>query len=46
MAEKVLKCGITREKEFLYFVDKDGDISKTPMKHGRNKKVKKETMNK
>lgn len=26
--EKVLKCGIKKEFGWLYFVDKDGDISR------------------
>lgn len=26
--EKVLRCGIVREDGFLYFIDKEGDISR------------------
>jgi hypothetical protein len=29
--KKILMAGIKKEKGFLYFVDKDGDVSKTPM---------------
>lgn len=32
--EKVLKCGITREAGYLYYIDKDGDISRVKMKRG------------
>jgi hypothetical protein len=28
MAEKILEVGIEREEGFLYYMDKDGDISK------------------
>lgn len=38
MSEKVAKVGITKEKGFLYFVDKDGDISKAKMARGRGDK--------
>jgi len=38
--EKVVKCGIKREKDYLYFVDKEGDVSRSKMQHkGRTKKV-------
>ena len=37
MREKVMKCGIEREKGFLYFIDKDGDISRTPTKQNMQK---------
>ena len=37
--ELVAKVGITKEKDFLYFVDGDGDISKVKMQHiGKQKK--------
>ncbi len=36
--EKVAIVGITKEAGFLYFVDKDGDISKSAMVKGRKKK--------
>ena len=31
MAEKVARVGITKESGHLYFVDKEGDISRAPM---------------
>lgn len=37
MAEKVLKAGVTREKDFLYFIDKDGDVSRVKMARGGKK---------
>lgn len=41
MSEKVAVVGITKEEGYLYFVDKDGDISKAQMVHsGRKKKSK------
>ena len=38
MAEKVLKCGIKKQKGYLYFIDKKGDISRAKMARGRKKK--------
>jgi hypothetical protein len=38
MAEKVQKCGIKREKDFLYFVDKQGNVAK--VKRGSSKQMK------
>jgi len=35
--EKVLKLGIEREEGFLYFVDKEGDLSKAVMARGGKK---------
>lgn len=35
MAEKVARTGITKEAGYLYFVDRDGDISRAPMARGR-----------
>lgn len=29
MSEKVLKCAVSREKGWLYFVDHEGDISRS-----------------
>jgi len=51
MAEKVQKVGITREAGYLYFVDKQGDISRTLMargdkKGGKASKVQKAGVNK
>ena len=40
MAEKVLKCGIKKEKGYLYFIDKKGDISRAKMARGRKKSKK------
>ena len=33
--EKVAKVGVEKEAGYLYFVDKDGDISRTKMARGR-----------
>ena len=33
--EKVAKVGVKKEKGFLYFVDKQGDVSKAKMARGR-----------
>ncbi len=35
---KVAKVGIEKEDGYLYFVDKDGDISKVKMNRGGRKK--------
>ncbi len=35
--EKVMECGIQREKGYLYFLDKDGDVSRAKMNRGRKK---------
>jgi hypothetical protein len=35
MAEKVAKVGASKESGYLYFVDKQGDISRAPMARGR-----------
>ncbi|MFH1853968.1 MAG: hypothetical protein ABH815_01505 [Candidatus Omnitrophota bacterium] len=40
MAEKVMKCGIKKEKGYLYFIDKKGDISRAKMARGGKKKKK------
>ena len=40
MAEKVMKCGIKKEKGYLYFIDKKGDISRAKMARGGRKKRK------
>jgi len=37
MAEKVTKVGIKREKGFLYYLDKQGDVSCAKMARGKNK---------
>jgi len=46
MAQKVAKAGVKREEGYLYFIDKQGDISRAKMargnkKGGRPQKVKK-----
>ncbi len=41
MAEKVAKVGIKREKGYLYFIDKQGDVSRAKMARGGTKKKKK-----
>ena len=35
MAQKVAKAGVKKEKGYLYFVDKQGDISRAKMARGR-----------
>ncbi len=37
MAEKIAKVGIKREKGFLYYVDKQGDVSCAKMARGSEK---------
>lgn len=41
MATKVCKCGIKKEDGWLYFVDKQGDVSRAKMVRGGKKKKKK-----
>ena len=41
MAQKVLKCRIKKEPGYLYFIEKQGDISKAKMARGGKKKKKK-----
>ena len=38
MSEKVCKCGVKKDKGYLYFVDKDGDVSRAIMSRGRKRK--------
>jgi len=40
MAQKVAKAGVKKEKGYLYFIDKDGDVSRAPMVRGGVKKGK------
>jgi len=40
MAQKVAKVGIKKEHGYLYFVDKNGDISRAKMARGGKKKKK------
>jgi hypothetical protein len=37
MAEKVTKVGIKREKGYLYYLDKQGDVSCAKMARGKSK---------
>ncbi|MDD4894193.1 MAG: hypothetical protein PHW54_02640 [Candidatus Omnitrophica bacterium] len=37
MAEKVAKVGIKRQKGYLYFIDKKGDVSCAKMARGKKK---------
>ncbi|HOX23751.1 MAG TPA: hypothetical protein PLL10_09820 [Elusimicrobiales bacterium] len=37
MAEMVHKCGVKREEGFLYYIDKDGDVSRAKMARGGKK---------
>ncbi|MBI3615988.1 MAG: hypothetical protein HY211_05675 [Candidatus Omnitrophica bacterium] len=46
MAQKIAKAGIKRQKGYLYYLDKQGDVSRAKMarggsKGGRPEKVKK-----
>ena len=41
MAEKVMKCGVKKQSGYLYFIDKQGDISRAKMARGGEKKKKK-----
>jgi len=34
-AEEVAKAGVTRESGYLYYIDKNGDVSRSPMARGR-----------
>ena len=38
MAEKVAKVGIKKAKGYLYFIDKQGDISRAKMARGGQKR--------
>ena len=40
MAEKVAKVGVRKESGYLYFVDKNGDVSRAKMARGGRKKGK------
>lgn len=35
LVEKVTTVGIVREANWLYFIDKQGDVSRVPMTRGR-----------
>ena len=34
-AEKVADAGVTRESGYLYYVDKNGNVARSPMARGR-----------
>ena len=38
MAEKVAKAGVKKEKGYLYFVDKHGNVARAKMARGGGKK--------
>jgi hypothetical protein len=38
MAEKVAKVGVKREPGYLYFVDKNGNVSRAKMARGASRK--------
>ena len=46
MAQKVAKVGVKKEPGYLYFVDKDGDISRAKMARGAAKKKAKKAKKK
>ncbi len=46
MAEKVAKVGVKKQRGYLYFVDKQGDISRAKMARGGKKKKKKKVAKK
>ena len=37
MAEKVAKAGVKRQEGYLYFIDKQGDVSRAKMARGGKK---------
>ncbi len=37
MAEKVTKCSVKKEKGFLYYLDKNGNVSRSKMARGGEK---------
>ncbi|MBU0757399.1 MAG: hypothetical protein KKF44_04985 [Nanoarchaeota archaeon] len=41
MAKKVAKVGVKKQKGYLYFVDKNGDVSRAEMARGKKKGGKK-----
>ncbi|MFA6073574.1 MAG: hypothetical protein WC758_05655 [Candidatus Woesearchaeota archaeon] len=48
MSKKIFIAGIRKQKGFLYFVDKDGDVARVPMARNnkKNQKFKKEKVGK
>lgn len=37
MAEKVVKCGVRKEKGYLYYLDKTGNVARSKMARGGQK---------
>ncbi len=37
MAEKVAKCGVKKEKGYLYYLDKKGNVARSKMARGGEK---------
>jgi len=37
MAEKVAKCNVKKEKGYLYYLDKNGNVARSKMVRGGNK---------
>lgn len=37
MAEKVAKCGVKKEKGYLYYLDKNGNVARSKMARGGEK---------
>ncbi len=46
MAEKVQKCGVERMQGYLYYIDKQGDVSRAKMARGGKKGGKPEKVQK
>ncbi len=46
MAQKVQKVGVKKDKGFLYFIDKVGDVSRAKMARGGKKGGKQEKVTK
>ena len=46
MAQKVSKAGVKRQEGFLYFIDKQGDVSRAKMARGGKKGGKSEKVSK
>ncbi|MBI3548683.1 MAG: hypothetical protein HY078_06470 [Elusimicrobia bacterium] len=46
MAEKVAKAGVQRQEGFLYYIDKQGDVSRAKMARGGKKGGKPEKVSK
>jgi uncharacterized protein YcgL (UPF0745 family) len=46
MAEKVAKVGVKKEKGYLYFVNKNGDVARAVMARGGSKKKGSEVVSK